>query len=82
MRFFAVTALLALTVAALPAGEADNSVVTRDLDINWAAQPSGSAKCGATARYGEHTYTENQIKVAFLTGAKLNAAGTQIGDRE
>lgn len=53
----------------------------RDKEINWGAQPSGSAKCPATARYSEHTFTENQIKVAFLAGAKLNAADKQLGDR-
>jgi hypothetical protein len=97
MRFFAMTALLGLSVSALPTVE--NSVVARSAspeaiaeavaesarlyargkDIKYASMPSSNAACPATARYGAHTYTDNQIKVAFLGGAGLTAEGKQLG---
>jgi hypothetical protein len=51
----------------------------RDKDIAYASMPTKSAACPATARYGAHTYTDNQIKVAFLGGCGLNAKGKQLG---
>jgi hypothetical protein len=55
------------------------TLYARDLDIKIGANPSGDAHCGATDRYGAHTYTSNQIMVAFMAGAKLSAGGKQVG---
>jgi hypothetical protein len=88
-----LTALFSLSVHALPTQ--DNSIIARsasaealadsailyarDLDIKIGANPSGDAHCGATDRYGAHTYTSNQIMVAFMAGVKLSAGGKQVG---
>jgi hypothetical protein len=58
------------------------SLFARDLDLRIGAYPSGDAHCGATDRYGAHTYTSNQIMVAFMAGAKLSAEGKQVGASE
>ena len=57
------------------------------LDLKVAREPSRNGVCPATNNgpgrvYPQHTYTVNQIKAAFLGGAKLAAAGKQVGDRE
>jgi hypothetical protein len=70
------------TVSALAIAEALAESVTlyvRDPDIKIGANPNGDAHCGATDRYGAHTYTSNQIMVAFMAGAKLSAGGKQVG---
>jgi hypothetical protein len=61
----------------------------RDLSLPLAVgtEPRGASKCPATnngrnRNYGEHRYTENQLKAAFLAGARLAADEKQIGDRE
>jgi hypothetical protein len=51
----------------------------RGLDLRIGANPSGDAHCPATDRYGAHTFTSNQIMVAFMAGAKLSAEGKQVG---
>lgn len=98
MRFFAITALLGLSVSALPT--VDNSVVARSAspeaiaeaiaessdgiakraqDIQYANVPSSKVTCPKTKHDSEHTYTANQIKVAYMGGASLSAQGRQIG---
>lgn len=58
----------------------------RSLDLKVKEEPKKDAKCpdrirvGNFGPYPEHTYTKNQIKVAFLGGAKLAADGKQVGD--
>ncbi|KAF2833555.1 hypothetical protein CC86DRAFT_400179 [Ophiobolus disseminans] len=103
MRFFAIAALLSVSVYALPQG--DYSVVARSAEpeaiaealaesaelyaragktLKVGAEPKKDLTCLRTANPGhpvrnEHKYTKNQLKSAFLTGAKLNAEGKQIG---
>ncbi|KAL5115511.1 hypothetical protein ACEQ8H_006574 [Pleosporales sp. CAS-2024a] len=78
MHFVAATAFFALSGAwALPA--TDQLSGRGNKDIVYASMPSKSATCPQTNRYEAHTFTDNQIKVAFLAGAGLNAAGKQLG---
>ncbi|KAG6009299.1 hypothetical protein E4U54_008579 [Claviceps lovelessii] len=60
----------------------------RGLNLKIATEPNKDATCPQRARAGNfgpyalHKYTKNQIKVAFVAGAKLAADGKQVGDRK
>ncbi|KAG6030585.1 hypothetical protein E4U19_000424 [Claviceps sp. Clav32 group G5] len=60
----------------------------RALRLLIAKEPDKDATCPYRARvgnfgpYAQHKYTKNQIKVAFLAGAKYAADGKQVGARK
>lgn len=67
----------------------DRTVIldTRALRLVIAKEPGKDATCpyrpraGNFGPYPQHKYTKNQIKVAFLAGAKYAADGKQVGAR-
>ena len=67
-------------------GEIDFSALA-GLPLAVGTEPKGAISCPATnngpnRNYGEHKYTENQLKAAFLAGARLAAEDKEIGDRK
>jgi hypothetical protein len=67
-------------------GEIDFSALSLPLSVG-AEPPKGGVECPATnngpnRNYPKHKYTENQLKAAFMTAARLAADEKQIGDRK
>ena len=92
MRFTAFTSAILLgvtVVSAIPTdsiGSEISAIEARSLTVAVGREPPKKETCPATNNgpnrdYGVHTYTENQLKAALATGARLQADNKQIGDR-